>query len=236
MNRILKNIFVRNWGLKLFSLILALVLWFSIIPEEKMSFEQTLTVPLEPHNKPSWMEYVERPPSTIEVTIRAPNRLYDVITPDSVRARLELSNASVEQTDYPLSVNMISLPQGAEVVQIFPSQVRLRMERSKEVLLDVEASLVGRLPDNLELVRVEVVPEQVFVTGPESKVDESDKVRTSPIDLSSLTGSIEMDADPILPNPDLRLSSLGTQLKVRIIIEEKSEEESPAPVKKKDPV
>jgi YbbR domain-containing protein len=236
MNKILKNIFVRNWGLKLFSFVLALILWFTIIPEEKMSFEQTLTVPLELHNKPSWMEIVERPPSTIEVTIRAPNRLYDVITPDSVRARLELANASVEQTDYPLSVNMISLPQGAEVVQIFPSQVRLRMERSKEVLLDVEPSLVGRLPDNLELVRVEVVPEQVFVTGPESKVDESDKVRTSPIDLSSLTGSIEMAADPILPNPDLRLSSLGTQLKVRIIIEEKSEEESPAPVKKKDPV
>ena len=58
MNRILKNIFVRNWGLKLFSFVLALVLWFAIIPEEKMSFEQTLTVPLEPINKPSWMEMV----------------------------------------------------------------------------------------------------------------------------------------------------------------------------------
>jgi len=232
MNKILKNIFVRNWGLKLFSLILALGLWFTIIPEEKMSFEQTLSVPLEPHNKPSWMEYVERPPSTIEVTIKAPNRLYDQITPDSVRARLELGNASIEQTEYPISINMISLPQGAEVVQIFPSQVMIKLERSKEVLLDVEPSLVGDLPENLELVRVEVIPNQVSVTGPESRVKETDKVRTNPIDLSSLTGSILIEADVILPNQELRLTSLGTQLKVRIIVQEKTEEVNPAPTKK----
>ena len=143
MNRILKNIFVRNWGLKLFSLILALVLWFTIIPDEMMSFEQTLTVPLELIHKPSWMETVERPPATIEVTIKAPNRLYDLITTDSVRVRLDLTTASVEQTEYPITINMISLPQGAEVIQIFPSQVKMRMERSKEVLLDVEPTRVG---------------------------------------------------------------------------------------------
>jgi len=236
MKKLLKNIFVRNWGLKLFSFILALVLWFSIIPEEKLSFEQTLTVPLELHNKPSWMEIVERPPSTVEVTIKAPNRLYDLITPDSVRARLELSNASLEQTEYPLTMSMISLPQGAEVVQIFPSQVVMRMEQTREVLLDVEASLVGQLPDHLELVRVEVIPTQVSVSGPESRVKETDRVRTNPIDLSSLTGSIEMEADFILPNSDLRLSSLDTHLKVRIIISEKTEEDTVAPKKKINPL
>ena len=234
MNRILKNIFVRNWGLKLFSLILALVLWFTIIPDEMMSFEQTLTVPLELIHKPSWMETVERPPATIEVTIKAPNRLYDLITTDSVRVRLDLTTASVEQTEYPITINMISLPQGAEVIQIFPSQVKMRMERSKEVLLDVELSLVGQLPDNLERVRYEVIPNQVSVTGPESRMTETDKVRTNPIDLSSITGSIEMDADVILPNSDLRLTSLGTELRVRIIVSEKTEEDPPAPKKKKE--
>jgi len=233
MNRILKNIFVRNWGLKLFSLVLALVLWFTIIPDEMMSFEQTLTVPLELIHKPSWMETVERPPATIEVTIKAPNRLYDLITPDSVRVRLDQSTASVEQTEYPITINMISLPQGAEVIQIFPSQVKMRMERSKEVLLDVEPKLVGQLPDNLELVRYEVIPSQVSVTGPESRMKETDKVRTNPIDLSSLTGSIEVGADVILPNSDLRLTSLGTELRVRIIVSEKTEEDPPAPTKKK---
>lgn len=235
MNRILKNIFVRNWGLKLFSLILALVLWFTIIPDEMMSFEQTLTVPLELIHKPSWMETVERPPATIEVTIKAPNRLYDLITTDSVRVRLDLTTASVEQTEYPITINMISLPQGAEVMQIFPSQVMVKLERSKEVLLDVEPTLVGQLPENLEFVRWEVIPSQVSVTGPESRVKETDKVRTNPIDLSSLTESIVMEADVILPpNQDLRLTSLGTKLRVRIIVREKDEEDPPAPKKKKE--
>ena len=168
------------------------------------------------------------------MTIKAPNRLYDLITSDSVRARLDLATASVEQSEYPITINMISLPQGAEVVQIFPSQVKMRMERSKEVLLDVEPTWVGQLPDTLELVRVEVIPSQVSVTGPESRVTETDQVRTSPIDLSSITGSIEKDVDVILPNSDLRLTSLGTQLIVRIIVSEKTEETPSTPKKKKE--
>jgi YbbR domain-containing protein len=232
MNKIIRNIFVKNWGLKLFSFLLALVIWVTIIPEEKLSFEKSVTVPLELHNLPSGMEIIEKPPSTIDVIIKAPHRLIDLINSETVRARLELGSARVEQTEFPLNRTMIILPQGAEVKEFSPSQVRMRLERSREILMKVDPDLIGLLPENLELVKVEVIPNEVSIIGPESKVKETDKVKTSPIDLSSLTSSIEIKTDLILPDPDLRVASYKTIITVRIIIEEKTPEET-VPVKKK---
>lgn len=225
MNKILRNIFVKNWGLKLFSFLLALVFWFTIIPEEKLSFEKSVTVPLELHNLPAGMEIVEKPPPNIDVTIKAPHRLIDTINPETVRVRLELSTARVEQTDFPINRSMISLPQGAEVKEWSPSQVRMQLENSREIMMQVVPDLIGQLQENLELVRVEVIPNEVSIIGPESKVKETDKVMTSPIFLSSLTESIEIETDLILPDPDLRVVSYETIITVRIIIEAKNPEE-----------
>jgi len=233
MNKILRNIFVRNWGLKLFSFLLALVFWFAIIPEEKLSFERTVTVNLDLHNLPAGMEIIEKPPPTIDVTIKAPNRLIDTIRPDMVRARLELGAARVEQTEFPINRKMIILPPGAEYKDHTPNQVRMRLERSKEIMMEVEEDFVGKLQENLELVRVEVIPNEVSIIGPESKVKETYKVRTSPIDLSSLTESIEIETDLILPDPYLRVASYETIITVRIIIKAKNSEENIQEKKKK---
>lgn len=219
MNTILKNIFVRNWGLKLFSFLLALVFWFMIIPDEKLSFEKSVTVPLETYNLPAGLEIVEKPPPTIDVTIKAPHRLIDSINPETVRARLELGTARVEQTEFPIYRNMISLAvKGAEVKDFSPGQVRMRLERSREIKLEVKPTLIGQLKENLELVKIEVIPSEVSIIGPESKVNTTDLVRTSPIDLSTLTESVEMETVIILPDPFLRMASFETIITVRIII------------------
>ena len=225
---------MRNWGLKLISFLIALLLWFALIPEEKMSSEKTLTIPLELHNIPSGMELVEKPPSTIDVNIKAPNRLIGQITPANVQAVLNLEKARIDQREYPLNNSMISIPQGAEVKDILPSHVNLRFERTKEIMLDVEPNIIGKLNEGLKLEKVRTIPSQVLIKGPESKVRENYKVRTSPIDISLLKETTELEADLILPDPDLRLASSQTKAKVRILIQgEQPEEKKEADNKKK---
>lgn len=224
MIRFIKNLFLKNWGLKLFSLVLALVLWLTLIPEEKISSEKTLTVPLELHNIPSEMEIVEKPPSIVDVKIRAPQRIINQFTSVTVHAALNLEKARIDQTEYPLNKNMISIPSGGEVIDLYPSQVNLRLERTREIMLKVEPSLSGELQQGLKLDRIEIVPPEVLIKGPESKVKETYKVRTSPIDLSSLTHSAELEADLILPSPDLKLASSLTKVRIRLVLSEKKEE------------
>lgn len=225
MRRFIKNLFLKNWGLKLFSLLLALVLWLTLIPEEKIFSEKTLTVPLELHNIPSAMELVERPLPTVDVKIRAPQRIINQFNSMTVHAALNLEKARVDQTQYPLNKNMISIPSGGEVIDIYPSQVNLRLERSKEVMLEVEPVITGQLSEGLKMEKIEVIPSQVLIKGPESKVKENFKVRTSPIDISSLTQSTELEADLILPSPDLNLVSSQTKVKVRIHLLKEGEEQ-----------
>jgi YbbR domain-containing protein len=220
MIKTLRNLLVRNWELKLLSLILAFVLWLSLIPEEKTLSEKTLTIPLETHNLPANMELVEKPDPTVDVTIRAPNRMIDEISAANVFVKLNLSTATLFQQEYPLNETMVSLPPGAEVIRISPTKVRLKLERTQEVMLDIVPTVIGQAKEGYGISKIEIVPPRVLVKGPESKIREKDKVSTSPINISELTASTEVEADLILPKPELRLASAPARVRVKIFLEE----------------
>jgi len=224
MKKFFKRMFLKNWGLKLFSFLLALILWLTLITPEKVFSDKWLTIPLELHNIPPEMELMEKPPASVDVKIRASKSLINDITSANVHAVLNLEKASLDQEDYPLRKSMISIPSGAEVREIRQSQVSLKLERTREILLDVEANIIGELKKGLKVENVGVFPPQVLIKGPESKVKDNYKVRTSPIDISSFTETTELEADLILPNPDLRLASTQTKVRVRILIQEENPE------------
>jgi YbbR domain-containing protein len=221
MIRQIKNLFARNWGLKLFSLIVAVILWLTLMPEERTFSEKTLTIALETHNIPPEMELVEKPPSAIDVTIRAPNRLLSQITSSNISAMLNLRNATITQEDYPLYPSMISVPPGAEVIRILPSRVKLKLEQTKEISLKITPNIIGHIGDAYSIDKVEVTPANVSVSGPQSKIRETDVVRTTPIDVSDLTESTNIEAELILPRPELRLTFPQTRVRVRIIVSAK---------------
>jgi YbbR domain-containing protein len=233
MIKLIRNFFLRNWELKLLSVLIAFFVWLSLIPEEKTFSEKTLTIPLETHNIPADMELVEKPDPTVDVTIRAPNRMINEISAVNVFAKLNLSRASIMQQEYPLNETMISLPTGAEVVRIFPTMVRLKLERTREVSLDVVPNIIGQAKEGYGVAKIEVLPPRVLVKGPESKFGQKDRVSTSPVDITELTSSTEVEADLILSKPELRLASPRPKVRIRIFIEEIGPVEKPAPKKKK---
>lgn len=220
MMRFLRDIFTRNRGPKLLAFFMALLIWLILIPEEKTYSNRTLTVPLETRNVPPDMELVEKPTPTIEVTVRARNRLLNELTASGISARLDLGRATVYQDIYPLNGSMITVPPGAEVVGISPTMVRLKLEKTKQMDLEIVPMIVGKVGEGLQITRIEVIPSRVPVKGPESKIRTRDKVSTSPVDVSNLTQSTTVDADIILPRADLRLSTTLTKVRIQIILEE----------------
>lgn len=217
----IKNLIVRNWALKLLSLVLAFLLWLTLIPEEKIFSEKTLVVPLETRNLPPDFEIVEKPLTVIDVTIRAPNRLLNQITPASLRAVLNLEKATISQEDYPLNPDMIAAPSDAKVVLVMPNKVHLKLDHSKEVLMEVSPVTIGKVRDGLKIDKIELIPSKVFVRGPESKIKPKDRVRTSPIDITDLAQTAEFEADLILPNPALRFTTAQTKAKVTVVLVQK---------------
>jgi YbbR domain-containing protein len=148
-------------------------------------------------------------------------------------AILNLESASLIQEDYTLNESMISMPAGtkATILKISPNTVNLKLERSREIMLDIQPDLIGKPIEGLRIERYEVQPPQVRIRGPESKVREDYKVRTSPIDISTLMQTTVLEADLILPGPDLSFATARTKVKVTIFITE--EDPSKKPVRKK---
>lgn len=227
MIRILRDVFVRNWALKLLAFFIALVLWLLLVPEDKVYSEKTLVVTLETHNVPREMELVEKPAATVDITVRAPNRLLNQISPSNVYARLDLERATHFQKDYPLNKSMVILPPGAEVVRIVPNQVSLRLEPARELKLDVYPLIIGQPAEGFKVADVEVIPPQVLVRGPETKIRERDRVTTTPVDVTGLSQPAVFEADIIMPKPELRAVSVLSQVKVSVKIESEAVEAKP---------
>jgi len=223
MIRFLRNLFLRNWALKVIALVLAFVLWLTLIPEEKTFSERTLVVPLERRNLPADFELVVPPPATIDVTIRARNRILSQITDKDVQAVLNLSRARLDQQDYPLNPDMILVPPDVQVVQVFPNTVKLRLERSVQVVMDIQIVAVGKVKEGFVQTKIEVIPSQVNVRGPESKFKVKEKVRTSPVDLTDLEQTKAFEVDLILPHPEVRLAEARTRATVVVTVEKKVE-------------
>jgi len=185
-------------------------------------------VPLETRNVPRDMELVEKPAATVDITVRAPNRLLNQISPSNIYARLDLERATPFQKDYPLNVSAIILPPGAEVVRIVPNQVSLRLEPAREIKLAVYPLIIGRPAEGFRVAAIEVVPDQVLVRGPESKIRDRDRVTTTPVDVGGLSQPAVFDADLIMPKPELRAISALNRVKVTVRIESEAVEAKPA--------
>jgi YbbR domain-containing protein len=233
MKRNFARWFVRDWKLKLVSLLLAFGLWLLLVPSEKTYSEKALTIPLETRNIPAGLEIVEQQVETIDITLRAPNRLLGEIGPSGLVARIDLDRASVLQQEYPLNESMIAVPPGAEVIKITPNKVTIKLERTGEATLDVLPSLRGKTNRGFRVAGTEIEPTRVRVRGPESRVRVKDAAVTAPIDISRLTESTVFEVDIILPRPELRLVSPQTSARVTVHIEPDKAAANAPPAKKR---
>ena len=233
MRNSIKLWYVRDWPMKIVSLVLALALWLLLVPAEKMFSEKSLTVPLETRNVPAGLEIVEPPVAAIDITLRAPNRLLDEIGPSGLVARIDLDRATVLQQEYPLNASMIAVPPGAEVIKISPSKVTIRLERTAEAKLEVRPLVRGRAAEGYRHARTEIEPASVVVRGPESLIEGVKSATTAPVDISGLSGSTVFEADIILPRPELRLVSPQARARVRIFVEAEKAAAKAAPARKK---
>ncbi|MHB8055497.1 MAG: CdaR family protein [Candidatus Aminicenantales bacterium] len=214
--RALRNFFFRNGWLKLLAFFMAFILWITLMPEEKIVSEKTFQVRLEPRNLPAAFEMTERPPASIDVTVRATNRLLGQMTSADVQAVLNLSRANVAQEDYPLNPDIVTVPEGAKAVRVFPNKVRLKIEKSAEVLMEIQPVLVGQPGAGFKVDHVDLLPSKVFVRGPESKIKPQDRIRTSPMDITGLKDLKVFEVDLILPRPELRFATAQTRATVTI--------------------
>ena len=112
-------------------------------------------------------------------------------------------------------------PPGAEITDITPADLEIEIEE-KIYRSNVPAypSLLGTPEDGYDIYDSYCMPRTVSLEGPKSKVEEIEKINTSPVRIEGLNKSL-LQRDLTLVSPDRRITVIPDRVDLRVIIGEK---------------
>jgi YbbR domain-containing protein len=103
-------------------------------------------------------------------------------------------------------------------MRAIPSQIRLKFERRLAQSVTVEPRFAGPPPQGYRVVRQEIFPRQLRITGPQSRVQQVTFVQTDPIDLTGTVSNGEFRVSAYVSDPQVRFESSPIVV-VRVMLE-----------------
>jgi YbbR domain-containing protein len=174
----------RHRLLKLFSLLLAVVLWFTVSGEERT--ETTINMTLELVNLHKNLMATNEVPPAIQVRVVGPRSIVNNLSQTRLTQTLDLNGYKSGRHSFSLGPNSFSLPRGVQVVRIQPNPISLTLATTITRTLPIKPVLENNPAEGYELVGVHTRPSQVTVRGPAPELAELQFIPTLPIDLSFL--------------------------------------------------
>jgi len=204
----LRRYVFRNFGLKVLSLVIAVLLWMAVAREPKA--EVAITVPIEFQNAPENLEISSESIPQVQVRERGPAGVVHNLGPAEVHAVIDLRSATSGEHTYDLSTNKIRAPREVETLQVIPSQFRISFDKSLTKTVRVQPRVIGSTAPGFRLGDVKVQPEYVNIAGPEKRVSVIESVITDPVDASGVMGSAAFTTHVYVSDPLVRLESPST--------------------------
>lgn len=184
-----KEILVHNWRAKALCFGISCLLY--IFYQNQTLESNTLTIPLR--IKADNGIVMENSPSTSNVAVEIRGRIEDLknLSETDFRPYLDLNyTAQAGEYDFPvlLDISNRALKISPLEITVRPKQIRLSVDEKYTDYVDVKPLFVGSVPSGYEL-KYSVLPEQVKITGPKTRVEKLKLVQTKEIDISSISGT-----------------------------------------------
>ena len=212
----LRNLLFDNWGIKIVSLCLSLVLWFFVTSKGKT--EMTLTVPLELRNVPQGAAVVGDVTASLEVRLQGQERvLRDITIGKKVFGVADLALAKVGDNSVRLSPDDIRRPSGVAVTYMSLSEVKVKLEPLVRKTFRLMPVLRGAPASDYRVRKIVVTPPKITVEGPSSVVKTLESLQTLPIDIQGAAEDISVD--PKIDYQGQPVKLLEKNISLRILIE-----------------
>ena len=221
----LSRVFLDDWLIKVFAVIITLSLWFGVTGLNKPITTRLNGVSLKPRVSSS-LEIVNSPTTEVDLIITGDKRKIDQINPENLIISLDLTDVSAGDQSInltPENIN-IELPPGVKLEEIQPNKIAVKLEPVIEREVPVEIETEGELPDGYEFsAPPSIMPAKVSVRGPASFVNSLNSVSTERIDLTNRRGNFAALQVPLnVVNP--KVTQLTAVVDVNFNIKETSVE------------
>jgi len=208
----------QNFGWKIGSLGLSVLLWFAIVGEPEMLTSRA--VPVLYKNVPSDLLVTGDVQDTIRVELRGPSGKLSASSLSDVVTVLDLSDVGGPgERTFTISSSNLNLPETVTFLRAIPSQLRVRLARMLRKEVPVQIHFTGMLPKGYQLTGQQVTPDRLPVAGSEERVLVITGVETDAIDLSGVTQSAEFHVNTFVADPRVHLES-SPIVTVKITVEQ----------------
>ena len=208
-----------NFGWKLLSLAIAVVLWALVASEPELStFE---TVRLEYRNLPDDLEISSDPVGPVSLELRGPSgelrSAGDGIRPAVV---LDMSDVQPGERTFAIGAGNVKLARGVRMVRSIPSEVRFIFERRMVRSVPVVVRTSGQGQNGYTVAHQSVTPDRLEIAGPSSRVARIAAAVTDPVDLSSAVGTSQFRVNAFVEDSFVRFQS-SPQVVVTVTMKKK---------------
>jgi hypothetical protein len=207
----------RNFGWKLASLALAVLLWSAVVGEPELVTVQA--VPVLYRNLPHDLLLLSDTPGDVQAELRGPSGRLTRATLSEVFAALDLSRVTApgEQT-FTLAATDFSLPQGVTFLRAVPSQLRLNFDRMLLKNVPVQIRLKGMPAAGYRVTAQSAEPAELGISGPESRIRSVQDAETDLVDIEGSTHGVERMVNAFVADPRAQFQK-PSAINVKISIE-----------------
>jgi YbbR domain-containing protein len=176
----------KNFGLKVFSLLMAVLLWAAITRDQTV--EDAFNVPIEFHAIPENLELNSETIPQAQVRVRGPSRVLASLRTGDIHVDVDLTGALPGERTYDLNAQrVVHVPRNVTVSQVIPGQLQVNFDWRSTRKVPVRPRLVGTPASGLTISGVTPKPAEITITGPRQRVNAVSAAITDAIDVSSLT-------------------------------------------------
>lgn len=208
------RLFTENIFAKLFSVLIASLLWVALVDEPELI--ETVTVPVEYRNLASNLDLSPDAPGQIQLQVRGSrSRLNDV---SAERTNIVLDLKAMTQPSsrtFTIQETSINLPPTVTLLRSMPSQLRVKLERRLYKELPVKVEFESPLPSNIKVISTEIVPAVIKVVGPESRIKLATFISTEPVNLNDTSILKPFLVHVLLADPELSIVG-SAQVTIRL--------------------
>ncbi|WP_136808446.1 YbbR-like domain-containing protein [Desulfosediminicola flagellatus] len=191
-------IWAKDWVLKGVSLVLATMLWYFVAGEDTV--DKNVMVPIEIINLPRDLVISNQFKKEIELTVSGPRSVIQDMANKGLTRQINLSDAIPGTKVVQNSNDAIKVPNGITVLRIQPSSIILSLDKLIQKQFQVMPVTTGDVAMGFVLEKMQMNPDEITITGPETLLSFADALLTDIIDINGMNESrqiqVPLDLDP----------------------------------------
>ncbi len=195
---------VQTWGLRALALGIALGLWFNFSFQAREAPSERLIEAGVSYNSPRGYIVLDQLPS-VNVRVRGSSSAIRRLSPFQVAVQVDLARQQPGTWNINLGAENVLMPDNLELVSIEPPIIRVELEKEETQRLPVVPKLTGEPAAGATVLEPDVLPNEVLVTGPVSRLARLKSLPTEPINLDGHGLPFDITAAVLSPDPLIQI-------------------------------